>query len=278
MIRFLGLWAVLFLTLATMSAATSLFLFRHVDLRYEVFVAFMVVPPVQALALVVLARHVDWSAWFDSARLSWQHPLVAPMLLLDTLLLASGWIVRRHPLLGLSGGTSLQPAWIGTKAIAAALFLLALVLTRQSIPGRILTSTERLILVVFLVALAAVGVAGFWPWLEWLPDAVFRGQTRPALILRWVETYGGVLLITVTLMLVATAVLRRRSAHLGMLGDMALGLVLAGALTLVVDVFVTPIVGEPERSIALTCASLASTLLLASAIQAAVPVATEQAS
>ena len=130
----------------------------------------------------------------------------------------------------------------------------------------------RLTFGAFAVVVFALGLAGIWPWLERAPDLVFSGRWAAVpIVLRWLAVYGSAFAIATGLTLAAGQLFRRRSPSLGVLCDATVALGFIVALIVVLNLFMMPIVREPWRSVALTCGSLAATLLLASAIIAALP-------
>jgi hypothetical protein len=268
-IRFIALWIVLSFVLVITTSATSFFVFRHVDLRYELFVSFVVTPAVQALAVVWATRPPDMSALPATLREAWHHPLVTPVLLLDTILLLAGWILRRHPMLGLSGAVSLQPAWLGIKAIAASLFFLTVVLQRpQAVRWRV---GERITLMAFVAVLLAAGGDGFSPWIGRASDALLATWWQGPTVVRWVGAYAPLFTVGVAVTVAAGVVLGRRRRSLQVLCDGGVALNLAAAALVAFDVFLAPYVGEPSRSIALTFGSTAATLFLIAGILGAAP-------
>jgi hypothetical protein len=259
----IGLWIVLFVTVAAVTVLMSVFVFRHIDLRYEMFAGLLIVPGVQALVLHLAARRPDAVAIREAAVSAWRHPLVRPVIVLDCLLLGLGWLAWRHPSLGLAGSISVQPAWMGTKAVAASAFFVPVLVRRAP-------WWERGVLGTFAAGLCGIGLAAFWPWLQALPEVLFPAATsRLTVGLRLLLAYGGLFVTAVVLLLGTAPVLRRRWPPLALCCDAALALVLLVGVIVVVHFYLRPWVEEPWRSVAMTSGSLASTLLLVCGILAA---------
>jgi hypothetical protein len=275
--RFLALWFALTVTAIGVTAAVSFLAFHNVDLRYEPFVAYVAVPSLQALFLAWATKKPGRASIREIRQATFRHPTVAPVLILDAVLLGTGWVLQSHPILGLGGAISVQPKWIGTKSIAASLFLLAAAVRREgtqdSLPHRpVPTWSERLWIILFALVLAGAGLHAFWPWIEWWPRLVTPGDfaSLPSLI-RWAIAYGGLFFVAMGLALKTAGLLAIRSPVAGFDVEAATGAAFCAALIVVLNVFLRPYLVEPWHSLALTAGSLAATLLLLGGITAAVP-------
>lgn len=271
--RFLAFWIVLTPACWLAVEGVSLGIFRHADFSYRNFAVLVTAPVLQALVLAAATSAVSRSALFAHIRAALGDPLAQPVLLLDVLLLGSGWLWRAHPLLGLSTGASLHAAWIGTKALVAGAFLLYAVVrqsrTTDLIPERTrFGSFDCAWLTAGAIALGLAGAQAFVPWIEQGVAAVFPQEIRawPTLF-RWLAAYGTLFVAVNALLLRTGTALGRGTAsdfwmQTGVAFNFCVGLIAAHGF------FGLPYLVEPWHSLAWTAGSLAATSVLLGAILA----------
>lgn len=266
--RFLRLWLVLCPALVIATVAISVAGFRHVDLTFDYFVQLTVVPVIQAAVLAGAGRGSGAVQMIGTIGAIARHPLVVPVLAMDAALLSSGWILRTHPLWGLSGFASVHTTWIGTKAIGASAFLLYGARRAATSPQR--RPARRIALVAgFAACVLALGVNAFWPWIERVPTLLLDG--RPLLV-RWLVAYGVLFTAWLAAALAAADALRASRPHAAWLLEAAVGAAFASAIVLVLSGYQRQYPAGVWLAAARTGASLSASFLLMGGIVAAVPV------
>lgn len=258
MIRYFSWWLVLSIGLVTATLATSTLVYRHLDLRFVYLVHLVVIPGVQALVLTLATRRASARSLTAAAGSLWADPLARVLLLIDVPLVALGWIARGHPTLGFDGGASLQPTWIGTKTFVAG-GLLLWIARRPTAPRR----ADRLAMVALGVILMAFGLQPFRPWLSDLSFAVLGTQS---MLVRLLATYGTVFWVGMAITLATARGIRGRHPLAAGAIEAATAPAFVGALIVGLNGYLRGLaILEPWPSLALTCATLSATCLLAGA-------------
>lgn len=250
--RFLRLYALLAPTFVAAGLAVSALGFATIDLRASAVAIAVVVPAVQALALlVVTGRHGAPSPALGPLL---SGPWVRLALGLDAALLGAGLLLTPVAPVGLAAAPSLQPAWIGVKAFAAGALLCVAASRRQT--------GDRAAPWLLAVALAALGVGldAALPWLRHLPDQ--RTILFLPTVLRWLLVYGG--LYAGSLWLLASLAHRLEGAEARAL-DAAGALLFVAALVAVPRFFLAPELTPASRAAVRALLSLAATALFLAA-------------
>lgn len=159
--RFLAFWIVLAPACWLGVIGVSLVVFRHVDLTYYTFAVLVTAPVLQALVLAAATAAPRVHPLPLSSTL--REPLIVPVVVLDAILLGAAWLWPDQPLVGLGAGTRTHALWIGTKAMAAGLFLLALA-CRPARAGRL--PDGKIGVAAGALALLLAGWQAFVPWIE----------------------------------------------------------------------------------------------------------------
>ena len=201
-------WPVLFASMSVATMATTLGLFRTVDLSGPMASVLLLTPTAQAGALA-------WSAgprtpWMPLARRVLAHPLTGPVLWVDLVLLPAGWLFAHHPLWGMSVAAILQRRWMATKFVAASAFLVSWAWRSAQSPPR-----DRSVVIALALALAAIGLDGFAPWIYAVAFRVPPPFSSQPLTFLWLEIYGGAIILVVLLSLRAAACARTRRGRCG---------------------------------------------------------------
>lgn len=258
MSRYFTWWAVLSVGLVSATLATSILVFGHFDLRFAYVVQLTAIPAVQALVLTFATRRTRAGSPTATARTLWADPLVRVVLLIDVPVLALGWLARGHHLLAFDGGASLHPAWIGTKTIVAGSLLLWTTRRRTHAPG----AGGRVVTAVLGLELLAFGLQPFRPWLNDLSFVLLGTQST---LIRLLVTYAGVFWLgTLTTLAAARAVRIRNPVAAGVI-EAATAPAFVGGIIVLLNGYLRGFAIEPWASLALTCASLSASGLLAGA-------------
>ena len=273
MSRYFAFWIVLTTVGGVAGSLIAVVGFRHVDLAFENFVQLLTVPACQALLLTLATRTGRGPSPASLGVRAAAHPLVRPMLVMDAIVMLISWGGFSHHVLGISGEASLVPVWVGTKAIASAVFVLAAAITATGIetaspwrPG------ERVGLTLFAIALLAVGVEVFHPWMGGVPAMVM--PTRPRIV-QWIVVYGAAYATALGLTLAVSRMVRRRSLPAAAAIEAATGSAFVCALVVVSTYFLHPFLDRMPLALARTAMSLTMTFLLVSGILLASPASTD---
>lgn len=286
--RFLAFWIVLTPACWVSVIGVSLVVFRHVDLTYATFAVLVTAPVLQALVLATVtaaprARRLPLVSIL-------REPLVVPVVVLDLVLLGTGWLWPDQPVVGLETGTRLHAAWVGTKLVAAGLFLLVLIRSPRTgeihggprngtgdipasppvpDPRSRQESRPRLQLALTGLALLLAGLQAFVPWIA---PAVARLnpwniRSWPTLFV-WMASYGSLFIVLNGLLLRAGSLLRRHVAAVDFWMQTAVALNFCVGLIAVHGFFRLPYLVDPWFGLAWTAGSLAATAALIAAVLA----------
>lgn len=224
--KFLALTLLLGLVQLIISAAIMVGVFRQVDLRFNVLLRLMLLPPFQAAFLLWATRDPAAGAAL-SARHVFRHRLATVLCCADMAILAL--VLMRIP--------GAVPVVFGAHALtAAALFLSAV---KSVEPG------DRWVILLTATGLALFGLSGFWNWLALLPSLV--GDS--ARVLRWAMIYGPLFGAAVAVLLRATSALRSKSVIAAGWIEISIALLLFAALIIVSNVFFHPYLAEPWKTL-----------------------------
>ncbi len=267
MARFFSMWIVLALSLAVTTVATSLLLFRSLDLSQAMFFSLLMIPTAQALVVARLSRPFGGAPAEPALRRALAHPLTGPVLWIDAVVLPAGWLLLHHPLLGMATAAILQRRWMGTKLMAAAFCLGAVALRRRAS----LSGAERGVLVATAVVLAAIGASGFSPLLRMVAAHVPAPLSRQPLLFVLFELYFVLTVAVISLVLSSGRLLGTRSAAAARLYDAAAGALFLTLLFVTMNGFLSLQPIEPWAGLAVTSGSVAGTLLAMAGILVAAP-------
>lgn len=258
--RFLLVWVGLASVLAVGTALVSYLVFHRIDLRFAAVAQLVVIPIFQAAVLMWVSGDRNLPALLRILREARTRVVVLAVLGVDFAVLGLGWALRTQSVVGLAGRESLQPAWIGVKALALAVAF-GILAARGARP-----LAERMWLALVALSVLALGGEPFRPWLGALPDHLLPSALPT--VLKWLIVYGGIYLLVIAGLVHTGTVLRRRSSLAGFLidGACAVGF-LAGVIT-VLSIFFWPHLVEPWASVVRTCVSLAATFTLAGGLSA----------
>jgi hypothetical protein len=267
--RFFAIWLVLAGVLTVATVAVSLAVFRHVDLTFENVFQLVIVPVCQALVVTVATRSRRATPWYPALRQTLSHPLVVPVVALDAVLLGTGWSWPGHDLWGLAGAARLQTTWMGTKALAASIFLL--VVARRGVtpggrtdqPPAAATWRQRTWLLAYAAGLGALGVNAFRPWLRVVTERLGPSQPR---LFRWIISYGVAYVVATAATLITASVVRAPRPTAAAAFETATATAFVCAVILVLSGFTRPYPEDPWLAIVRTAASLTATLVLVAAI------------
>lgn len=238
--------------------AVSFLIFRHVDLRFEIFAQIMIVPVCQAVLLAWLLGDISASRWIGSwASALRRRPSVAAFLLVDFALLGAGWWWSGPGWFDLTQAGSIAGRYTGVKVLAASLLVI-----QAGIAGN-WSRGERAAVVLFGMGLGAYGTDYFSSWLEPLPGLLLPAW--PALRSKFL-VYGALFVTTILLLLKIETIWKRRSAHAGSILSSATAMALLGALVVVVHSFNRQFLLPPWSGVASTCAFLAISAILAAIV------------
>lgn len=250
MSRFFFLWAGLGIIATVVTYLGTLALFRHIDLTFTQFTILLVAPAAQAAVLTwpagVLGRA---AAAVAAAR---RHPLTAPVLLIDLLMLAAGVAWWSSSTLGFGAPFTAQATWIGVKAVAAAAVSLA-----AAGDG---TRAGRAAVAAVLVLVGVQALGGGLERMYALID--HRAAVVPEVFLRLIcygALYGGGVIT-----MLRTARTRDEEARFWV--TVAVVCSVPGVLLVVLSMFNSPAVMPPWRGLALVCASAGVTALVLSVL------------
>jgi hypothetical protein len=258
MARLLTLWAVLALSLAVSTIATSVIVFRDLDLTQTMFFSLLMIPTVEATVVAAFMRPQAGTILSGATmRRAVAHPLAGPVLWIDAVVVPAGWLFLHHPLVGMAAAGILQRRWMGTKLIAAAISLGFAALQRDAR----MSAVGRGTLVTMAVVLAAIGVNGFQPLLQTtarhLPAPLLR-QPWPFVIF---ELYAVVTVALIRLVLRSGRLLATMSSAAAELYDAAAGALFVTALFVTMNGFLSLQPVEPWAGLAMTSGSIAGTIL-----------------
>lgn len=258
--RFLLVWVSLAFVLVVGTDLTSYLVFHRIDLRFAALAQLVVIPIFQVAVLMWVSGDWNLRALLRNLREARTRVVVVAVLAVDFVVLGLGWALQTRPVVGLAGPESLQPAWIGVKALAVAGALAMLAAQRlQPLAGRVWFGLLAL-------GVAALGGESFRPWLGALPDRLLPSALPT--VLKWLAVYGGIYLLVFVGLVHTGTMLRRRSPLAGFFvdGTCAVGF-LAGVIT-VLNIFFWPYLVEPWASVVRTCLSLAATFTLVGCVSA----------
>lgn len=239
--RVLRLWAILFPSFLVADQFTAVVGFRHFDLTFERFVAVVVVPLVQAVALVLLLEGARRSTRRQPRAVSspFGRRLTAAFLVVDLLLLELAWL----PVDALDGidRFALLRLLVAAQALAGALVALRLALSGAMGRG------QRVGLLIVAVVLSGAGISGLADWLS--PLAALLGFALPEPVVRMLFVA-----LPYAAAVASLAALRGawqgRSPLAGRLLDWALSGAVGLALVVVLNLFWHPALPEFWRRVA----------------------------
>jgi hypothetical protein len=255
-------WAVALVALGTTTLATGLLFFRTIDVTATMVSMLLFVPAAQAapFCAATATQRWPWPEW----RSVLTHPLAAPVLWIDALLLPAGWLLPAHPLVGLAEAAVLQRRWMGTKCLAAAVVLGALAFRSHKAPGRV-------VLIAAALVMAAIGLDGFTHWMfasaMKMPDPI---AIQPLPII-WLEVFGtlaglfawaSLRLIRLTEQLAVNSAFMLRAATV---------LMFLAVLSLLMNGFLSWVPVHPWAGMAMTFGSLAATAFAVASLMLAAP-------
>jgi hypothetical protein len=258
---FFVVWVVLTLPLILATIALSVGLFHTIDVTDNAIFSVVAIPALQATVLVSPAGRPG--RWMHLCAEVLAHPLTRPILWIDALMLSAGLMLWQNSHIGIARAP-IQRHWVGTKLIAAAVFLVG------QRPGRAADRRRRDgALAALAVALGAVGLNAFTPWILtstlWMPDALNR-QPLPLL---WLEVYGAIFTIVLLLVLSCMPAIARTSPTAARLAGTAT-IVLFWAMLAVLtngSASLQPVL--PWAPLAVLAASASATLFACAAILSA---------
>jgi KDO2-lipid IV(A) lauroyltransferase len=251
--RFLGLWLVLMAAGALASLGVAFGVFRHFDLRLQVFAAILLVPVLQA-ALVAWARGASWRPARDAFLVVARDPLAIALGLLELGVLAVSWWQPRHPTLGAhQGGWLLHLATF--VSLAGAAILLGVHAARRRV----------LLALLCAVACAALAADVYWPWYVDLAPTLWPGGRPP--LLRVLVVHGPLTLGAFAALLALSSRLARVEAPAGLLVEAATAGAFAALLLVLLNGFMRPYLAAPYTGWVRTAASLGGLALLLAALR-----------
>jgi hypothetical protein len=266
--RYLAFWITCTVTLVVVSLLAAFVAFRRVDLRYEAFVAIVVIPAVQALALAATTSRRGLRTIAASFGSAWRHPSIRAVLVLDVALIGLGLLAdvgRSMPVL--LAGISVR--WMGVKLAVASVVFCESVFTGRPASHDSAWSLDRAWLLVISAALLALAAASVIAPVALAPDDLaLRLWPRMPTVLRWSMVYatlfGGFLAIALR----SSTALSKVSGASAALVETALGFVGLASMIVVLNIFLRPEVREPWSGLAIACGSFAATLILAAGLLA----------
>jgi hypothetical protein len=265
--RLLAIWLVLAASFWAARMVISLSLFSAVDLTYRSFLELIVVPGLQAVAVVWATRRRGGVALLAP----WSRALgLAPLRLvlgLDLAVLVAAWIApalaARPAGLSFSSAAGLPRLVLAAK-LAAAATLFAIAAGRRRVGAA--PPAARWAALALAAGAAVLAVEPLSGWLAGGPQRLFPDQP---LFVRWLRFYLPLLLGLLLLLLAAQAALARASTAAARAIDWVLAAALVLAAIMAGGFFLHPYLRDPWRSAAWTAASAAATaLLLAGALTA----------
>jgi hypothetical protein len=259
---FFAVWLVLTLALIPATLAITLGLFRTVDLTDKEIFASLAVPAFQA---VVLSSAGDqpgrWPhVWAEVLA----HRLVRPILLIDAVMLSLGLVLWRSPQIGIPLAP-IQRHWVGIKLMAAAFFL------ASQVRGGANDGRRRGALAALALALAAVGLNAFTPWILAATLHVPNAINRQPLPLLWLEWFGAIFTVVLLLVLRSMPAIARASATAARLAAAATILLFWATLALLTNGSASLLPVLPWAPIAVVAASASATLFACAAILSGEP-------
>lgn len=161
--RLLLLWLCLFIAYVAATALVSVFLLRHLDLRYIRYFQIMAIPLLQSLVLiwVITPDRVRFSG--QAARQIADHPGIVGLLLVGLAFPLAALGFPKHDYLGILGAQSILPAWTGLLLAAAGLFTLLL---RRHESFR---SAEKIWMAIYSFLSLALAAEIVFPWIDRIP-------------------------------------------------------------------------------------------------------------
>jgi hypothetical protein len=250
--RFLGTWALLSPAYLAAAALSSWLVLNLVDLTYEAFVAWLLVPVAQALVLAASSRR---GPFLPSRR----PPLVA----LAPLALGLGVVAQglRRPLhirFGFLVSGNLQELLPRAFALlAAAAFLAAAIRARRGRPQ----------LAVFGVLLLLLGLDAARPFLGTLPGTLLP---KIGLMYGGLATYGGLLALLFATALAAQRALEETDPWAARLLGASLAVTFVAVHAALLQLFLHPWLERPWSLIVPAAAAVASSLAAAAGLAALV--------
>lgn len=246
MIGFFGAWIGLAVIAAVVTFGVSVAAYRFIDVTFTQFVILLVAPAAQAAVLTWPAGLAARLA--NAFRHAWQHPLGAPVIMLDGLLLLAGLAAWSSSAFGFGASITIQPTWIAAKAVAAACLCIA------GTRGATLVARIGLSGVALLIAAHAQFGVLERVFLE--IDA--RAQMIPEVFLR-LGWYGGIYVVAVAALI---RLGRRLPDDAGTWISAAVAMSVPGLMLVACAMFNNPGVLPPWRGLALLTASASMTSLL----------------
>jgi len=259
---FFALWLVLTLALVAASLGMALGVFRDIDLTGGSLFSTVFIPALQALVLVI---PFDGERRWRRVRLDvMAQPLARPILWIDAVMLTAGLALWENPAFGVARIAPLQRQWVGTKFMAAALFLVLHV--RMARRGGAAPPRRPWPLVGLAVALAAVGLQAFAPWILKAASYLPRPIGSQPLPLLWLELYVAIFTAVLVSVLRSSPALERSSPTAARLADAATVVLFFATLAVLTNGALSYQAVEPWAPIALLTASLSATLFALAAI------------
>jgi hypothetical protein len=129
---------------------------------------------------------------------------------------------------------------------------------------------DRSVVMALALALAAIGLDGFAPWIYGVAFRVPPPFSSQPLTFLWLEIYGGAIVLVVLLSLRVRRALGHASADAASLVAAAAVVLFLATLALMMNGFFSILPVEPWAGLALTCASVAGTLFATAGVLAAV--------
>lgn len=249
---FFALWACLTAALAATTAALSIVVFRHLDLRYVTLVQLLIIPTVQALVVGWVRRQWSLSQLARAARAALGHRLFTALLILDLGVLCidslGGWFA--------SGNAGTRPGlvatWSALKAAGAGAPLLATLLRAHG------GWRQRPWLVALAVSALAIAAGLCLHWLGAAPDPL-HGLLPKAL--RWLIIYGSLAALGLIVLVRSASTVRDADPVAAFLLDLAAALLFALTLVVVLSLALHPFLNDPWATfvaiLALLCGSSA---------------------
>lgn len=251
--RFLGIWALLSPAYLVAAGLSSWLVLNLVDLTYEAYAAWLLVPVAQALALSVASPRGPLLPRGRPALAAVAPPALA------VAVVAAGLLSPRDEIWGLLAAESLQPLLPRALALLAGVAFLA---------AAVLARTGRARLAALGTLLLLLGLDAVRPWLHGLPEALLpeRGAFAGGLL-----GYGALLVLLFAAALSAQRVLEGRSPWAGRLLGAALAFLFGALHGALLQLFLHPWLEEPWSLLVPAAVSFAAALAAASGLAALLP-------
>lgn len=161
--RFLLTWLCLFIPFVLATALTSVFLFKHIDLRYIRYFQLMAIPLLQSLVLFWVLTPGPARFPAHAIRQIFDHRAIAALLLLEIGLVLAGIAFPLHDYLGILASHSILLAWSALQLAIAGIIALALYRHESY------RLADKLWIVVFSCMSLAIAVDTIFPWINNIP-------------------------------------------------------------------------------------------------------------